>query len=246
MQDYISSTSRGLVAGTMRDVVAAITKAESRKRLFHFTRASNLPAIAHYDALLSSHTINPFMAGDRRLKAMKVSLQNHSITLNAHLKIPDSLIDASITQEQFRACLDSHVFFWPTVRDCQKMMETYTRREPEEGFAVLEFNAYSLLIAHYGAVKLSKYDSGSSPRFPARCLYKKSPDILLPINQFKMVSTSNVPAKPSEIKEIVIEEQVNKISQYLQAVYIEHDQDVPERWKRLIRPLASFQDVNEK
>src|SRR5690348_1136398 len=125
--------------------VTTITKAKSRKRLFHFTRARSLSAIAHFDALLSSYIINPFFAGDRRLYAEKVNYNEYSITINAHLRILNSMIDATITQEQFRACLDRHVFFWPTLRDCQKMMGTYARREPDEGFAVLEFDAYSLL-----------------------------------------------------------------------------------------------------
>jgi hypothetical protein len=169
----------------MRDAdITAIIKAKRRKSLYHFTRVRNLPVIAHFDALLSSYKINPHFAGERRSEAKEVGYYEYSITINAHLRIPDSMIDTAITQEQFRACLDRHVFFWPTLKDCQKMMDTYTRREPDEGFAILEFDAYSLLLGHYSSVKLSKYDSGSSPRFPTRCFYKKSPDMFLPLIVF--------------------------------------------------------------
>lgn len=92
-------------------VVSTITKAKSRKHLFHFTRVRNLTAIAHLDQLLSSNQINPISTGDRRLKPEKVSYHEYSITLNAHLRIANSMIDAAITQEQFRTCLDRHVFF---------------------------------------------------------------------------------------------------------------------------------------
>jgi hypothetical protein len=227
-------------------VVTTITKAKSRKCLFHFTRVRNLPAIAHFDALLSSYKINPFFTGDRRLKAEKVNYYEYSITINAHLRISNSMFDATITQEQFRACLDRHVFFWPTLRDCQKMMGTYARRESDEGFAVLEFDAYSLLSEHYSAVKLSKYDSGSSPRFPTRCSYKKSLDMLLPINQFKIVLNNSVPTKASEIREILIEGQVNSVSKYLQSVYVDKCEDAPECWRSLMRPLADLQEVSAR
>lgn len=222
-------------------VVTTITKAESRKRLFHFTRVRNLPTIAHFDTLLSSYIINPFFTGDRRLKAEKVNYNEYSITINAHLRIPNSIIDATITQEQFRACLDRHVFFWPTLSDCQKMMRTYVRREPDEGFAVLKFDAYSLLSEHYSTVKLSKYDSGSSPRFPNRYLYKKSLDMFLPLNHFKIVLNNSVPTKASEIREILIEGQVNSVSKYLQSVYVDKCEDAPECWRSLMQPLADLQ-----
>lgn len=225
----------------MRDaVVTTITKAKSRKHLFHFTRVRNLPAIAHFDKLMSSNTINPITTGDRRLKPEKVSYHEYSITLNAHLRIANSMIDAAITQEQFRACLDRHVFFWPTLRDCKKMMDTYARREPGEAFAVLEFDAYALLSEHYSTVKLSKYDSGSSPRFPTRCSYKKSLDMFLSLDEFMIVLNNLVPTKASEIREILIEGQVNSVSKYLQSVYVNNCEDVPESWRSLTLPLADL------
>jgi hypothetical protein len=220
------------------DRAAAITKATSRKSLFHFTRASNLPAIAQLDMLLSSFKLNPEFAGERRLKAMKLKHKQHSVTINAHLKISDSMIDAAITQEQFRACLDRHVFFWPTIKDCQKMMGSYARREPGERFAVLEFDAYSLLSAHYSAVKLSKYDSGSSPRFPTRCTYKKSLDMFIPLDRFQHVWNNTVPVKASEIHEVLIEDRVSHISSYLRAVWIDQGGEIPDCWRGLERPLS--------
>ncbi|MCY9668495.1 hypothetical protein M5X11_26810 [Paenibacillus alginolyticus] len=225
----------------MKDaVVTTITKAKGRKHLFHFTRVRNLPAIAHFDQLLASYKISPVFTGDRRLKPEKVSYHEYSITLNAHLRIANSMIDTSTTQEQFRACLDRHVFFWPTLRDCKKMMDTYARREPDEEFAVLEFDAHALLSDHYSTVKLSKYDSGSSPRFPTRCSYKKSLDMFLPLDEFKIVWNNLVPTKASEIREILIEGQVNRVSTYLKTVYVNKSEDVPESWRMLTHPLSEL------
>jgi hypothetical protein len=231
----------------MNDTIATtITKANSRNSLFHFTRARNLPVIAHFDAILSSYQINLHVAGERRLKAVQVNYDDYSITINAHLRIPDHMIDATITQEQFRACLDRHVFFWPTLKDCQKMMGTYARREPDERFAVLEFDAYSLISEHYSAVKLSKYDSGSSPRFPVHCSYKKNLDMFLPLNRFKTVLNNIVPAKPSEIREVLVEDRVMNVSKYLKSVYVDRHEDAPERWSNLMRPLADLRDMGAK
>jgi hypothetical protein len=224
----------------MRDaVIKSITKEKSRKSLYHFTRVRNLLSIAHFDALLSSYNINPHFAGERRSEAKEVNYYEYSITINAHLRIPDSVIDVAITQEQFRACLDRHVFFWPTLKDCQKMMDTYARREPDEGFAVLEFDAYSLLLKHYSAVKLSKYDSGSSPRFPTRCSYKKSPDMFLPLTCFKSVLNNTVPAKASEIREVLIEDQVINVSKYLRTVYVDNCKVIPECWGGLAMSMSA-------
>jgi len=223
-------------------IVEAITKSKGRKSLYHFTRERNLPAIAHLDILLSSAQINPDYRGERRLKAEKVIRNGYSMMRNAHLRIPDSMMDPEITQEQFRVCLDQHVFFWPTLKDCQKMISTYKRREPEERFSVLEFDAASLLSSHYSTVKLSKYDSGSSPRFPARCSYKKSLNMFLPLDLFKVVLSNLVPGKASEIKEVLIEEQVLKVSSHLRSVYVENKEDLPKRWSHLGRPLADLQD----
>jgi hypothetical protein len=227
-------------------VITAITKTTRRKSLYHFTRARNLQTIAHFDALLSSSNISSHSASERRTEAKVVNYNEHSITINAHLRIPDSMIDVTTTQEQFRACLDQQVFFWPTLKDCQKMLNIYSRREPDEEFAVLEFDAYSLLLAHYSAVKLSKYDSGSSPRFPARCSYKKSPDMFLPLNCFKNVKNNTVPTKASEIREIIIKDQVFNVSKYLRSVYVDNCKMVPNYWRHLSKPLADLYVMNER
>ena len=217
-------------------LIAAITKSKGRKFLYHFTRVSNLPAIAHFDALLSSHLINPHSTSERRSAACKVNYDDFSVTINAHLRIPDIMIDPSTTQDQFRASLDQHVFFWPTLRDCQKMMDTYARREPEEGFAVLKLDAHRLLSNYYTSTKLSKYDSGSSPRFPANCSYKKSEAMFLPLHEFKRVTNRIVPTKASEIKEILIADKVHDVTNYLLAIYVEDYTFVPERWREFAKP----------
>ncbi|MBD2868085.1 DUF7002 family protein [Paenibacillus arenilitoris] len=224
------------------EIVAAITKAESRKRLWHFTRASNLPAIAHFDALWPSVKINPTLAaGRRRPGAAQSKHDGYTMTVNAHLRIADGMFDASVKQEQFRAFLDRHVFLWPTLRDCRQMIDSYARREPGERFAVLAFDAPSLLLEHYSAVKLSKYDSGSSPRYPSRCSYRKSLAMFLPLSRFKLDAHNPVPTKASEIKEILVEHKVRGVFGHLLAVYVDRSDELPVRWRRLVRPLADLQ-----
>ncbi|CAN7579312.1 hypothetical protein LJR153_004233 [Paenibacillus sp. LjRoot153] len=217
-------------------LIADITKSKGRKFLYHFTRVSNLPAIAYLDTLLSSGQMNPHSTGERRSEPEKLKYIDFTVTINAHLRIPDMMIDPTTTQEQFRAGLDQHVFFWPTLRDCQKMMDTYTRREPEAGFAVLKLDAIKIMTNHYTSTKLSKYDSGSSPRFPANCSYKKSEAMFLPLQDFKRVSNRVVPTQASEIKEVLIADRVQDVSNYLLAIYIEDDQTVPDSWRMLARP----------
>jgi hypothetical protein len=215
--------------------ISAITKPKGRKVLYHFTRVSNLPLIARFDALFSSHHLHPHGTGERRSKPIIVAYEDLVMTLNVHLRIPDSMIDPSTTQEQFRAALDRNVFFWPTLRDCQKMIETYARREPEEAFAVMTFDAYSLISNHASSVFLSKYDSGSSPRFPTNCSYRKSEAMFLPLHQFQLVLNQLVPAKSSEIKEVLIEEKVEGVSKDLLAIYVKEAASVPEKWRALTR-----------
>ncbi|OBZ17472.1 hypothetical protein [Bacillus sp. FJAT-26390] len=228
------------------DVISEVTKTKGRKSLYHFTRARNLPAIAHLDRLLSSYNIDPHLTGERRAGMMDVSYDELTITINAHLRIPDSMIDPSTTQEQFRSCLDRHVFFWPTVRDCLKMLDMYTRREPDEQFAILEADAYCLLSENDSAVKFSKYDSGSAPRFPHRCSYKKSLGMFLPANEFKRIINHTVPTKASEIREVLIEDQVNDLTKYLRAIYLSEADALPIRWRGLAKPLADLQNKKAK
>ncbi|WP_042162190.1 DUF7002 family protein [Paenibacillus gorillae] len=134
------------------DVIQAITRTENRKTLYHFTRASNLNAIAALDKLLPSGIIRPEFSGERRTEQIQIEHEGLAMTLNAHLRIPDKMMDVSVSQQQFRVFLDSHVFFWPTLRDCRKMLDMYSRREPEESFAVLAFDAQSLLRANAGSI----------------------------------------------------------------------------------------------
>jgi hypothetical protein len=219
-------------------IVAAITK--TRKSLFHFTRAANLPSIASLDRLLSSSRINPHGAGERRLEPVEFSLQGYSAIINSHLRIAAGMMEDGTTQEEFRACLDRHVFFWPTIGDCRKMMDTYARREPHERFAVLELDARCLLVNHYSGVKLTKYDSGSSPRFPARCSYRKSLGMFLPLDQFQKTAGHPVPVKPSEIREVLVEQEVDHLSRCLKAVYAPSVEDVPDCWRSLLRPYEEL------
>ncbi|WP_219837562.1 DUF7002 family protein [Paenibacillus sp. R14(2021)] len=221
-------------------IIALVTKAGGRKSLYHFTRAGNLPAISQFDALWSSSRIMQDSTGERRLAAAEVHVDGYSLTVNSHLRIPESMMDAGVTLEQFRACLDQHVFLWPTIRDCRKMLDTYTRREPDAAFAVLEFDAKALLTSCSEAVKLSKYDSGSSPRFPNNCGYRKSPAMFLPLAEFGRVGSSTVPAKAAEIKEVLVEDQLRHMSRFLRAVYAANASDVPAAWQGIVKSLAAF------
>ncbi|QAY66080.1 DUF7002 family protein [Paenibacillus protaetiae] len=221
-------------------LVSDITKTIGRKRLYHFTRVSNLPAIAERDGLLSSYEAYPHHPGIRRTSPFTVMLDGKPATLNAHLPIPDSMMEEGTTLAAFRAYLDRHVFLWPTAEACKKMLDMYSRREKGEKFAILELDAYPLLADHYDAVKLSKYDSGSSPRYPHHCKYRKSTNMFVPIDQFKAFRSGPVPVNVSEIKEILIERQIRGLSSYLQAVYTEQAEDVPSRWRKLAKPLTGF------
>ncbi|MFC4809468.1 DUF7002 family protein [Paenibacillus sp. GCM10023250] len=208
--------------------------------MFHFTRADNLPAIAHADALRSSLTITGDDSGIRRPSAVTSHEDGRAVTVNAHLRISPAMMAPGWSVERFRACLDRHVFFWPTRRDCLAMLETYARREPGGRFAVLELDAASLLAANQDAAKLSKYDSGSSPRFPKRCGYLKSPAMLLPLAAFGTPSDAPVPAKPSEVKEVLVEGAVREVSRHLRRLYVKDAADAPDRWAGLAASLDDF------
>ncbi|RTE11074.1 DUF7002 family protein [Paenibacillus whitsoniae] len=213
-------------------IVAAVTKAAGRKTLYHFTRVSNLPAIVRLDTLYASHQAAPGLNGERRETPRTIRLAEEWVTINAHLRIAPSMFAPGVTPEQFRAYLDRHVFFWPTKRDCLKMLETYSRRELGERFAVLACEAAALILAHFDRVKLSKYDSGSSPRYPNSCSYRKTPEMLLPIGQFGKVSANLVPTAPSQIKEVLVEGQVTGMASWVRTVYVdEGDIPLPEEWQ---------------
>lgn len=165
----------------MQSLIAAITKSPLRTSLYHFTRAVNLPAMAALDAIYSSAVLSPaHAAGERRTAAHRVSYAGQAAILNAHLRITPEAMAPGTTAEEFRRCLDRHVFLWPTWRDCLAMAAMYSRREPGEVFAVLKLDARQVLAANFSRIRLSKYDSGSSPRFPHRMSYRKSCAMLLP------------------------------------------------------------------
>ncbi|WP_405110834.1 hypothetical protein MHH28_01545 [Paenibacillus sp. FSL K6-1217] len=219
-------------------LIDAITKSPLRTSFYHFTRAVNLPAMASLDAICSSAVLSPaHTAGDRRTAAHRVSFAGQAAMLNAHLRIVPEAMAPGTTAEEFRRCLDRHVFLWPTWRDCLAMAAMYSRREPGEVFAVLKLEARSVLAGHYDQVRLSKYDSGSSPRFPHRMSYRKSCAMLLPLTEFMSSAGQAIPVKPSEIKEVLIEGKLAPLSQHLQAVYCSQPQLVPEIWQPLCQPL---------
>lgn len=117
------------------------------------------------------------------------------------------------------------------------MLTTYMKREPAEPFAVLELDASALLREHQQSVRFSKYDSGSSPRFPHNCGYKKSPDMFVSLADFGHRTDHAVPTKPSEIKEILIEDQAQSITRLLRNVYTQDPGYVPGKWLNHYQPL---------
>lgn len=219
-------------------LIDAITKSPLRTSLYHFTRAANLPAIAALDALYSSAALSPAHAdGERRTRAQQVSYAGLAAVLNAHLRIKPEAMAPGTTVEEFRRCLDRHIFLWPTWRDCLAMAAMYSRREPGETFAVLKLDARQVLAANFSRIRLSKYDSGSSPRFPHRMLYRKSCAMLLPLAEFMSATGQAIPSKASEIKEVLVEDKLSSINRYLQTVYCSQPQLVPELWQPVCQPL---------
>ncbi|MCC2684340.1 MAG: hypothetical protein K0R75_1239 [Paenibacillaceae bacterium] len=229
-----------MIGPPVSENIFAITKSAGRKSVYHFTRAKNLSSIAHFDSLWSSHRILPDSNGERRLATKEVCIGPFELKVNPHLRIPANLMEEDCTVEQFRAFLDRHVFFWPTRQDCLKMLTTYQRREPSEHFAILELEASPLLMAHWKSVRLSKYDSGSSPRFPKNCNYRKSPAMFVPLADFGRKTNNSIPVKPSEIKEILIENETSSITHFLRALYCDHPEDIPSEWLGLSKSIRQF------
>ncbi|MEC0172371.1 DUF7002 family protein [Paenibacillus graminis] len=221
-------------------IIDAMTKSQLRGSLYHFTRARNLPGMAALDAIFASSLLYPEYAnGVRRTEAREAAFNGQLAVLNAHLRItPEAIMGPGTTAEQFRACLDRHVFLWPTKRDCMAMASMYSRREPGEAFAILRFAARPLLTEHFDHIRLSKYDSGSSPRYPHRMSYRKSCDMLLPIGQFMTKKGAALPAAPSQIKEVLVELQLTPLSRYLQTVYCSDPGRVPVAWSAIREPLV--------
>jgi hypothetical protein len=218
-----------------------ITRAPGRRSLYHFTRTANLAMIAEQDSLLSSRLISGEESGERRTQLMPVALGQGIALLNTHLRIVPQMFAAGTTSEVFRAYLDRHVFFWPTLRDCRYMMASYARREPEESFTVLQFNALSILTRHAHLVKLSKYDSGSSPRYPERTSYHKSLAMFLPLGQFPGSAAMAQPERPGDIREVLIENRVEQLNSALVAVYTHNRAHVPANWLDRHQPYALLQ-----
>lgn len=215
--------------------------ARMRPLLYHFTRVANLPSIIGSDKLLSANALHPGGPDTRRTQPVGVCHPAGKAILNPHLRIADSMMAEGVSQEEFRSWLNRHVFFWPTARDCRQMLEVYRRREPESRFCVLALDTRQLLAAHYANIRLTKYDSGSSPRFPHRCSYRKSPGLFLPLHQFGSSTRTDTPTTVPEIKEVLANGQVTGITQLLRIVYIQADEELPADWSYLRRPLEDLQ-----
>lgn len=211
-----------------------------RPLLYHFTRVANLPSIIRSDRLLSASALQPGGPDTRRTQPVGVCHPAGKAILNPHLRIADSMMAEGVSQEEFRSWLNRHVFFWPTARECRQMLEVYRRREPESRFCVLALDTRQLLAAHYANIRLTKYDSGSSPRFPHRCSYRKSPGLFLPLHQFGSSTRADTPATVPEIKEVLADGGVAGIAQLLRAIYIQEDEELPAGWTRLRRPMEEL------
>lgn len=64
--------------------------------------------------------------------------------------------------------------------------------------------------------------------------------MFLPLDEFMIELNNLVPTKASEIREILIEGQVTSVSKYLQSVYVNTSEDVPERWRSLTQLLSDL------
>lgn len=213
-----------------------------RPLLYHFTRSANLASIIRTNSLLAASVLHPQSTGERRTSPVEVPQNNGeaSAVLNPHLRIADSMMAEGVSQEEFRWWLNRHVFFWPTARDCRQMLQVYRRREPAGRFCVLALDTRLLLAAHSASARLTKYDSGSSPRFPHRCSYRKSPEMFLPLDRFGSSVRTDTPASVPEIKEVLVDGQVSGVSQLLRAVYSDADEALPADWDRLRQPLEDL------
>ena len=225
----------------LTELVAWITRSRGRKHLYHVTRAANLEHIAGTDKLLSSYLLAPQLSGKRRHTPSSVDYEDRQVTINAHLRIPEAMMAPGVSETAFFAYLDKHVFCWPTKRDCWQMVASYTRREPMMTVAVMELNAAALLIDHERRVKLSKYDSGSAPRYPGRCSYRKSPEMFVSLDSFGQIEGQGKPVKPSEIREVLIEDKIEHVSSYITAFYCDDLDAIPSCWNAICRPMSALQ-----
>ncbi|MDF2935683.1 MAG: hypothetical protein K0Q90_1056 [Paenibacillaceae bacterium] len=214
--------------------------ARLRPLLYHFTRVANLESIIRTNRLMSAKALDPLAPGERRTHPVEVGWSGGAAILNSHLRIADSMMADGISQEEFRSWLNRHVFFWPTARDCRQMLEVYRRREPNGRFCVLALDTRSLLSAHYAAVRLTKYDSGSSPRFPHRCSYRKSPEMFLPLDRFGSSIRTDTPASVPEIKEVLVDGGVTGVAQLLRTVHVQAGEKLPSGWSHMRRPLEEL------
>jgi len=221
-------------------IIAELTRSSRRKHLYHVTRIDNLPMLAETNQLSSSLQLAPQLAGIPRSEAVVVRKGDQRATLNAHLRIPEQMMASGVTSAEFHAFLDRHVFFWPTWKDCRYMLASYARREPGQQLAVLEMDAASLLLEHAERIKLSRYDSGSAPRYPHRCRYRKSPAMFLPLLLFGEANRDDQPRRASEIREVLVADGLERFSDYLTAVYCEQRDSVPLRWQSLNRSLSAL------
>ncbi|MNC05268.1 hypothetical protein D3C75_527370 [compost metagenome] len=216
--------------------------AHRRPLLYHFTRTANLASITRSDQLLSARELAPLAPAERRTNPVEVVRDSGAdrAILNPHLRIADSMLAEGVSQEEFRRWLNRHIFFWPTAKDCRQMLEVYRRREPSGRFCVLALDTRLLLAAHYAAVRLTKYDSGSSPRFPHRCSYRKSPEMFLPLDRFGSSTRTDTPVSVAEIKEVLVDGQATGVAQLLRAVYADADEELPADWNHMRRSLADL------
>ncbi|MFS0722496.1 DUF7002 family protein [Paenibacillus sp. 1P07SE] len=224
----------------LTDIITAITRSSSRKHLYHMTRVTNLAHIALTDKLLASSRMVPQLSGTIRDRPVEVAIDAYTVTVNAHLRIPEAMMAPGISRAAFHAYLDKHVFCWPTKRDCRYMIDSYGRREPSETVAVMELEAASLLMDHGRRVKLSRYDSGSAPRYPGRCSYRKSPAMFVRLESFGRREAPWVPTIPSQIREVLIEEEVGPLSDYISTLYCDEWKAVPACWQNIRKPLSAL------
>ena len=64
--------------------------------------------------------------------------------------------------------------------------------------------------------------------------------MFLPLDQFEIVRENDVPSKPSEIREVLVEKKVTNLSRYLQAIYCKNSKEIPEGWRNYAQSIQGF------
>lgn len=214
------------------EIVNSLTHLDHRHYFYHYTDARNIHSIFNKNALYSCQAIDPTLSLTRRVQSTQTTLDGITMYANDQLRIAESMFQEGTTPQQFRTHLDQHVFFWPTLTNLKKMLESYQKRQPGAEKIVFKINARQLLIDYFHDVFLSKYNSGSSPLYPSSCNYRKSTAMFLPINNFRNPANLAQPSSVAEVYEVLVRGRVENLDTYINTIYCGSVDSLPEDWKQ--------------